>query len=273
METPEKKRTLIDILADSNITPFAIGVVVVVIWFTGSFILYRHYFISHPEWAGQFGDMFGVANSLFSGLAFAGLVYTIILQRKELSLTRDELELTRGEFVKQNATMIQQRFENTFFNMVKLHREVVDTLTIERIVLIGKAETITGKASFKYLFDILGVNRGKVHSYYLNEYLSSVHKTHNIPIDQYFRSLYQVVRLIDEADESINKQSYARIVRAYLTKYELLLLFYNSLSDKSKGIFKPLIEKYALLKNLDKTLLLGDVSHNEDYAPSAYGVI
>jgi DNA-binding transcriptional regulator of glucitol operon len=33
---------------------------------------------------GTFGDMFGVANTFFSGLAFAGIVYAILLQRKEL---------------------------------------------------------------------------------------------------------------------------------------------------------------------------------------------
>jgi len=46
---------------------------------------------------GQFGDTFGGANSLFSGLAFLGIIYTIFLQRKELSLQREELELTRKE--------------------------------------------------------------------------------------------------------------------------------------------------------------------------------
>ena len=52
-----------------------------------------------PEWAesGQFGDMFGGLNALFSGLAFLGVVYAIFLQREELGLQRKELELTREE--------------------------------------------------------------------------------------------------------------------------------------------------------------------------------
>jgi hypothetical protein len=52
-----------------------------------------------PEWAesGQFGDMFGGLNVFFSGLAFLGVIYTIFLQREELSLQRKELELTREE--------------------------------------------------------------------------------------------------------------------------------------------------------------------------------
>lgn len=46
---------------------------------------------------GTFGDMFGVANSLFSGLALAGIVYAIFLQRRDLKIQREELELTRKE--------------------------------------------------------------------------------------------------------------------------------------------------------------------------------
>ncbi|MGR3172831.1 hypothetical protein [Vibrio vulnificus] len=46
---------------------------------------------------GLFGDMFGGLTSLFSGLAFAGMIYAIILQSKELGLQREELALTRGE--------------------------------------------------------------------------------------------------------------------------------------------------------------------------------
>jgi hypothetical protein len=44
---------------------------------------------------GQFGDMFGSVNALFSGLAFAFLIYTIWLQREELKLQREELKLQR----------------------------------------------------------------------------------------------------------------------------------------------------------------------------------
>jgi hypothetical protein len=41
---------------------------------------------------GQFGDLFGAVNAFFTGLAFAGVIYTIILQRKELEMQRKELQ-------------------------------------------------------------------------------------------------------------------------------------------------------------------------------------
>ncbi len=46
---------------------------------------------------GTFWDMFWAVNSLFSWLALAWIIYTIFLQRKELSLQRKELELNRQE--------------------------------------------------------------------------------------------------------------------------------------------------------------------------------
>lgn len=42
------------------------------------------------EEKGQFGDMFGALNALFAGLAFAGIIYALILQIHEQSATREQ---------------------------------------------------------------------------------------------------------------------------------------------------------------------------------------
>ena len=49
------------------------------------------------EKAGQFGDSFGIATSLFSGLAFSGVLITLMLQRDELKLQRNENERSAKE--------------------------------------------------------------------------------------------------------------------------------------------------------------------------------
>ncbi|MNF32661.1 hypothetical protein D3C76_693540 [compost metagenome] len=55
-----------------------------------------------PNWdeRNSFGGMYGAINTLFSGLAFCGVIYAIILQGKELELQREELKLTRSELAK-----------------------------------------------------------------------------------------------------------------------------------------------------------------------------
>ncbi|MEM7602430.1 MAG: hypothetical protein AAF357_13555 [Verrucomicrobiota bacterium] len=60
------------------------------------------------EQRGQFGDMFGGLNALFSGLAFAGVVYAILLQRKELALQREEMRRSWKELAFQNELITQQ---------------------------------------------------------------------------------------------------------------------------------------------------------------------
>lgn len=74
---------------------FLIALAVVTIWSISGVTV----FFVFETWdvRGQFGDTFGAVNALFSGLAFAGLLYTVNLQRQELSLQRRELELTRIE--------------------------------------------------------------------------------------------------------------------------------------------------------------------------------
>lgn len=42
-------------------------------------------------------EIFEAVNSLFSALAFAGLIYAVIMQKTELQLQRQELELQRNE--------------------------------------------------------------------------------------------------------------------------------------------------------------------------------
>lgn len=71
---------------------------------------------------GAFGDKFGFINSLFSGLALAGIIYSIFLQQKELSLQRTELKETKEEFKDQN-------LQTTFFNLLKSQNQIANDIS------------------------------------------------------------------------------------------------------------------------------------------------
>lgn len=94
----------------SNHTRTAV-VIACVVLATQALVLVATYYV-FPDWPtrGQFGDVFGAANAFFSGLAFTGLIYTIFLQREELSLQRKELELTRTEL--QRSAQAQEQSEH-----------------------------------------------------------------------------------------------------------------------------------------------------------------
>lgn len=73
------------------------------------------FFIPAPngDWStrGQFGDLFGSVNALFSGLAFTGLIWALKLQRDQLDLQRTELGLQRKELALQRQEMAASRQE------------------------------------------------------------------------------------------------------------------------------------------------------------------
>ena len=75
---------------------------------------------------GQFGDMFGAMNAIFSGLAFAAIIYTIQLQRKELSLQRLELELTRDELQKTADATERNAKMQVYNNLVQAYTTILD---------------------------------------------------------------------------------------------------------------------------------------------------
>lgn len=56
----------------------------------------------------QKGDSFGAVNALFSGLAFAGLIYTMIMQRQELEMQREELAAQRKEMRESRGELEEQ---------------------------------------------------------------------------------------------------------------------------------------------------------------------
>lgn len=91
----------------TNYTLLVVFSIIVVILYAGSW-----YYIDSTytglDARGQFGDKFGAVNALFSGLAFAGLIFTIILQKNELALQRKELSLTHEELKGQKEQLEEQ---------------------------------------------------------------------------------------------------------------------------------------------------------------------
>lgn len=90
------------------------------------------------SWTGQDSSApYESINTLFSAWAFAGVIYTIILQRKELSLQREELFRSRIEYEKQSLIMEQQLLsirQNDDFNKYIKHMEVEPRFAIHDII-------------------------------------------------------------------------------------------------------------------------------------------
>lgn len=83
--------------------------------------------LSDPERFNLIGDSFNILNSLFSGLAFAMLIYGLWQQREEIRIQRQEIRLQIEEFQNQTKEFEQQRralqaqlIETSFSNALTL---------------------------------------------------------------------------------------------------------------------------------------------------------
>lgn len=89
-------------------------ILVVLIWMLSAIVIIA--FLDDWSHRGTFGDLFGAVNALFSALAFAALIYTIILQREEIKQNRGEIILNRKELAK--GAKLQQKAHEVLIEQV-----------------------------------------------------------------------------------------------------------------------------------------------------------
>jgi hypothetical protein len=204
--------------------------------------------------AGQLGDSFGALNTLFSGLAFAAVLLTLFYQQKQFE---------------------SQQFETCFFEMLTLHNDIINDIDIRNNE--NKDVIKSGRDCFKFFRTKLK-NQYEEQNLKLHQHEQFVVilvsyelflKKYQCEVGHYFRTLYNIVKYIDSSPVE-DKQKYTSILRAKLSSYELFLLFYNCIHMVGSEKFKPLVEKYALLENMDYDLLLS-IDHLGLYKPNAFG--
>jgi hypothetical protein len=233
---------------------------------------------------GVFGDTFGAVNALFSGLAFAGLFYAILLQRAELEAQREELADThevlksqRVEAERQNATLLQQTFDNTFFQLLRLHNDIVMAIDIVR----KDRPDLKGRDCFRFFYEQLQKKFNQKTATLPNNSMKQIiarieasyipfYDFHEKDLGHYYRSVYNLIKFVDLS--TINdKHFYTNLVRAQLSSFELKLLCYNCSSKFGVEKFKPLVEKYSLLKHLDFKDALHGENDRKLFTDGAYG--
>ena len=213
--------------------------------------LFRIRDLTPNEWGDFFG---GVANPLLTFLTFTGLLITIILQQTELRETRKELKRSADALSAQNESRRKQNFESTFFQMLSIHNSIVNSIDLVN----DKGIRTQGRDCFSVFYTRFNkIFRAREERYYKNvfssEPLSAAYSefwnAHQSELGHYYRYLYNIVRFIkDEGQES---GPYIRLIRAQLSDQELLLLFYNCISDNG-GNFTPLIVEFCLLNNMPR---------------------
>jgi len=224
---------------------------------------------------GNFGSYLqGTTGSLFALAGFLVIFVAFLVQYDQLKDQKEELKDQKAQIQRQN-------FESSLFELLNLQNEIVKDLSGEeehRVLEHGgyalHYTPTNGRLCFKkwykrdlqdaYIAKPIAVDEDKRIEAAWAKFFEKTQDS----IGHYFLHLYHVLNFID-ASGMPDKRPYTRIVRAQLSQYELLLLFYNCLQPANRS-FHDLVVKYGLLKSIAKELLLNKDSHAMKYADSAY---
>lgn len=145
-----------------------------------------------------------------------------------------------------------QRFNDLFFRLIDLYRELTNDL---RIIGNEKDKACKGKDSFDYwrnsVYKKINPTQdfNRINKQIIEDYQNFYDLNRN-SLGAYFRVLYRLLELIDTSDISTKeKRDYGKILRAQLYESELFVLFYNSQIEKGEKLGKYLW-KYHILKHL-----------------------
>lgn len=238
--------------------------------------------------AGTVASIWSLAGLFFIYVAFLGQKQQLLNQQLEIMYSQLEVKYTRlelsgqkEEMIEQNNTLRQQKFENTFFQLLNLFNSIVNSLDVRN--RSTKVVTTSGRDCFEVFFKRINLHLNTI--IYGNssgsgdlskcsikqavEAYDRFYSNDKSDMSHYFRTIYHIIKFIDTSDID-NKKQYTSIVRAQLSSYEQILLFYNCLHENGIEKFKPLIETYALFKNIDSSLIINQ-EHMDEYNDGAYG--
>ncbi|AJB60667.1 TPA: hypothetical protein ACW2U8_001008 [Enterobacter hormaechei] len=210
---------------------------------------------------GSFGDTFGVINAFFSGLGFAGLIITLVMQQKQISRQNKE-------YLKQDDYTKNQEYISILFKLLDMYKNVLN-----EIVINYEHETFIGRDALKKSLFIL---LSKVKQEKVNEIPAEIRrrmKSNSLTEDDvevlnfiFYKNLkllnYSFKRqgrfvstlhsllyhLHFNKPESFDNEELVRLVASQLTYIEYNYLFYILISDKSQHQLRNLVVKLGYVK-------------------------
>lgn len=223
---------------------------------------------------GTWGDFAGgLLNPILTFITFLAVLLTLWLQRHELSLTRDEMIRSANALERQDATLKRQSFENTFFEMLRLHNSIIESIDL---INADSGSITKGRDAFNVFYTrfnkIYRSNVEKSKGKHSQREIAELSyflfwKDARTEISHYFRFLFNFFRFIENS--GIDDSFYVKLLRSQLSDQELLILFYNNISQSGLP-FRKYADLYELFDNLPVVRLL-DNSHAEFADKKSFG--
>lgn len=194
------------------------------------------------DWAisGTFGDTFGALNALFSGLAFAGLITTILIQKEELGHQRDELKLQRDEMIETRKEFLLTRTTTLIYNQLERFEKSLKELKIH-----DHFSEFIGDAAIAHLdnirkktvqvFESTATDNPELEQKkQLNSKQSKIHIQNKIEIEKFAHNIYNSVEvlkgLIFNSSLGVEEMN------------ELKKLFFDNIGFVNMGVIEHIID-------------------------------
>lgn len=246
------------------------------------------------EKLGQAGDYFGLLSTLFTGLAFAGLVITILLQRED--------------FKQQKIDSDRKTFENNFYELLRLRDKVIDSINKstyfkkEGNALYYLFNQLIGRINNEYADEVIEINIDENKIVYDKEGKAIGEKTEpppdqsEIPLEErvlllddnnalvyrylsveeryrrqadfedrflagYYSILETILEFIGENRIPEETSIYTKILHSIMVDHERVLLFYH-VSDVGREKLSKLVGKFKFFDDLSEEDLF-DQQHKD----------
>lgn len=211
------------------------------------------------EEKGQFGDSFGVLNSLFTGLGFGGLIITLMLQQKQINQQEQEV-------ITQRKAECIQHYEDTLFKLLELYLNTLSEISNSHNSIQGRhvlynsnrraldairkegAQLIPHDIQERHLKNKLTEN-DRLHLDYLyfrNFKILTVEVDRQGRLIETFKILLR--HLLDNAPNHLQVELYIEIIASQITVVELTYFYLISLTFNNENELRKLMLESGMLK-------------------------
>ncbi|TMV15628.1 putative phage abortive infection protein [Arenibacterium halophilum] len=206
----------------------------------------------------------GTPNEVGDTLAGVASTLALIWFLVTVSIQLNELGQQRKEFQTMNSHLQEQNFDSFFFGLVSSYNSIVNSMDIRRSE--GGREIYTGRDCFKFFYSALNLEPSERAYPELSvdntkKKFERMFAQHSADLAHYFRFVYNAMRVVNESDASDKR--HRRMLRALLSDDELLIIFYNCLSEKGCEMIRY-AEIFELFDNLPRERLIYK-RHWDDY--------
>jgi hypothetical protein len=198
----------------------------------------------HNRW-GVFGDYIGgTLGAIFSFATLIAILYTISLQKEDLELTREEIKKSSEALEAQSKTLKIQRFENTFFELLRFHHDNVSNM---KHPSTGKSSGffpyyLSKHATFLYAYSSHNQpasSNSMIRT--INESTKKFDKKFGYHFDLYLKNISLIIKLLDRAKE--DRALYFHIFSSQFREDEFVLFLYFCFLDSNAFNFRILYQE------------------------------